>query len=84
MHQYASAPPWLLKQPDTFCLTFTILRSRSAWLLSKGTVTQLDYSLRSPPAGLQYDLAVAHKVHILHLSLLTLNPLNSYKWPIVW
>ena len=31
------APSSVRKQPETFVFTFTILRSRSAWLLSKGT-----------------------------------------------
>ncbi len=32
----------------------------------------------------QYHLAVAHKVNMPHLTFLTVNPLGSYKRPIVW
>ena len=36
--QKASAPWSVRKQPETFCLNFSIRISRSAWLLSNGTL----------------------------------------------
>jgi hypothetical protein len=43
--QNISAPVMTRKQPDTFCLTFPIRRSRSASLLVKGTLGSVKKSV---------------------------------------